>query len=187
VTSGLRSAIACTLMMTLTVTAACDEEQAPVPAAFGLPSDAVGYYCGMLVAEHSGPKGQIILASRQEPIWFSSVRDTIAFTVLPEEAKDISAIYVTDLSRTAWDSPAPDVWVDARHAWYVIGSGRAGGMGAPEAAPFSDRADAAAFALEYGGRIVKIQDIPDAFVLGGMDGDGMPDQAGSGDERRDAR
>ena len=41
---------------------------------------AIGHYCGMNVLEHTGPKGQIILASRKDPVWFSSARDAISFT-----------------------------------------------------------------------------------------------------------
>ena len=33
---------------------------------------AIGHYCGMNVLEHTGPKGQVILASRKDPVWFSS-------------------------------------------------------------------------------------------------------------------
>ena len=48
----------------------------------------------MNLLEHKGPKGQIILASQAEPIWFSSARDAFSFTMLEEEPKDILAVYV---------------------------------------------------------------------------------------------
>ena len=144
---------------------ACDEDETPPPEARELTRDAIGHYCNMIVADHDGPKGQIFLKSREHPLWFSSVRDTIAFTMLPEEPKDIAAIYVTDVARTDWDRPQPGTWVEARGAWYVVESSRAGGMGAPEAAPFSDRAAADAFAAVHGGRVVVFDDIPEAFIL----------------------
>src|SRR5690348_5152718 len=52
----------------------CDQEKASVtpPPPHRLTPDAIGYFCGMNVLEHSGPKGQIILASRSDPFWFSS-------------------------------------------------------------------------------------------------------------------
>ena len=59
--------------------AGCNDQktaEAPPPAV-ELTTSAVGHYCGMNVLEHSGPKGQIILASRKEPVWFSSARDTV--------------------------------------------------------------------------------------------------------------
>ncbi len=40
---------------------------------------------GMTVLDHNGPKGQVFLTNRQQPLWFTSVCDTIAFTRLPEQ------------------------------------------------------------------------------------------------------
>ena len=51
-------------------------ETPPPPAE--LTVTAVGHYCGMNVLEHTGPKGQIILASRKDPIWFSSASVTFS-------------------------------------------------------------------------------------------------------------
>ena len=94
----------------------------------------------MNVLEHTGPKGQIILASRKEPVWFSSARDAISFTMLPEEPKDIRAIYVSDMAKAPnWEKPGADNWVDAQQAFFVIGSRMQGGMGGDEAVPFSDK------------------------------------------------
>ena len=56
--------------------------------------------------------------------------------------------------------------MDAREAWYVIESDRRGGMGAPEAVPFSAQDAAEAFRGQYGGRLVRLEDIPDSYVLG---------------------
>ena len=103
--------------------AGCNEEvaQAPPPPHELTPA-AIGHYCGMNVLEHAGPKGQIILASRTDPIWFSSARDAIAFTMLPEEPKDIRAIYVSDMAKApSWEDPGANNWVDARQALFVIG------------------------------------------------------------------
>lgn len=152
--------------------AACGSEPTAVaPAApVEVSDDATGHYCGMLLVDHEGPKGQIHLASSDQPIWFSSVRDTIAFTRLPEEAKDINAIYVNDMAFAQnWDQPEPGTWMDAREAWFVIESGRRGGMGAPEAVPFSDEAVADAFRTEHGGRLVRLDEVPDDYVLGPVD------------------
>jgi copper chaperone NosL len=147
-----------------------DEAAAPVPVAVEIPAEAVGHYCGMLVNAHEGPKGQIHLASRDQPVWFTSVRDTIAFSRLPEEPRDIRAIYVSDMARSKhYEQPDPNAWVDAREAWFVVGSEMRGGMGAPEAVPFSDAQSAEAFRARHGGRVLKLADIPDAYVLGPVD------------------
>ncbi len=145
----------------------CDDNDTPPPEARELTRDATGYYCNMIVADHRGPKGQVFLKHRDDPIWFSSARDTIAFTMLPGEPKDIAAIYVNDMARANWDSPEPGTWIEARTAWYVIESSRVGGMGAPEAVPFSNRAAAAAFGTAWGGRVVAFDDIPAGYVVGG--------------------
>lgn len=129
---------------------------------------AIGHYCGMNVLEHSGPKGQIILASRKDPVWFSSARDAISFTLLPEEPKDIRAIYVSDMAKApTWDKPGANNWVDAKQASFVIGSRKQGGMGGDEAVPFSDRSTAEKFVAENGGRVVAFADVPKDYVLGG--------------------
>jgi copper chaperone NosL len=128
---------------------------------------AIGHYCGMNVLEHTGPKGQIILASRKEPVWFSSARDAISFTMLPEEPKDIRAIYVSDMAKAPnWDQPGTTNWVDAKQASFVIGSRMKGGMGGDEAVPFSDRSAAEKFAAENGGRVVAFVEVPKDYVLG---------------------
>lgn len=158
------------------VLGACTNEKgsANAPVALEVDADAVGYYCGMLLQDHEGPKGQIHLASRKQPVWFSSARDTLAFTRLPEEPDDITAIYVNDMGRaTNWASPEPGTWIDARQAWFVIDSRRQGGMGGPEAIPFGDEEKAKAFAAENGGRVVGFDDVPEAYVLG-------PTEAGEG-------
>lgn len=161
---GLAAAI-----LAAALAAGCNREPAaaapPPPAE--VQADSVGHYCGMLLADHEGPKGQIRLASRADPVWFSSVRDAIAFTRLPEEPRDIAAIYVNDMGRARnWEQPEAGAWVEARQAWFVLDSDRRGGMGAPEAVPFSDPAAAEAFRQAHQGRVVRLAEIPDAYVLG---------------------
>lgn len=167
----LRIAAACAITVAVAV-AGCGKQAAPPP--MPLPDEvsyaAIGHYCGMPLADHEGPKGQIRLASQVEPIWLSSVRDTIAFTRLPEEPRDIIAIYVNDMGRvTNWVHPEPDTWTDARQAWFVINSDKRGGMGAPEAIPFSDKAAAESFQALHLGRVVRLAEIPDSYVLGPVD------------------
>lgn len=156
--------------------AACDSEpETAVPVTpVEVTAGATGRYCGMLLADHGGPKGQIHLAGSDEPIWFSSVRDTIAFTRLPEEPKDIAAIFVNDMGAAQnWRQPEPGTWTEARDAWFVIHSDRRGGMGAPEAVPFSDKGAAEAFQIAHGGDIVRFDSIPQDYVLGPVE---LPDQ-----------
>jgi copper chaperone NosL len=144
-----------------------DQKTAEAPPPQEITDSAIGHYCGMNVLEHSGPKGHIILASRKDPVWFSSARDAISFTLLPEEPRDIRAIYVSDMAKApSWDKPGANNWVDARQASFVIGSRMQGGMGGDEAVPFSDRSAAEKFAAENGGRIVAFAEVPKDYVLG---------------------
>ena len=145
-----------------------DDRVAEAPPPRDLTREAIGHYCNMIVVDHLGPKGQIFVKGVATPVWFTSVRDTIAFTMLPGEAKNLAAIYVNDMGRASWDSPEPDTWIDAKGAWYVIGSDRVGGMGAPEAVPFGDKPAAEAFTHEHGGRVVAFADIPTDYILGGV-------------------
>ena len=159
------------LLLSIFYLSACDEDVVPPPAPRSLTVDAVGYYCNMTVTDHPGPKGQIHRTGRQQPLWFSSVRDAIAFTMLPDEAKDVVAIYVHDMGGGRdWSAPSDDGWVEARDAWFVIGSSRRGGMGMAAVAPFADREEAATFVAEYGGRVVDWQGIPPDYILNPAEG-----------------
>lgn len=158
-----------------------DEQKTAVKPAPVVPDrEAVTYFGHMILVDHKGPKAQIILESAvkagTDPLWFPSVRDAVAFTKLPGEPKNIAAIYVTDMAKAdGWDHPA--VWMDPEKAVFVIGSDRRGGMGAPEAVPFSERAAAEAFVQAHGGKIVAWADIPGDYVLSNaeatMQGGGM--------------
>lgn len=152
----------------------CDQHATRVraPPPQEVTSDSVSTFCGMGVNEHPGPKGQIFVADRKAPYWFSSVRETLAFTRLPEEPKAITAIYVNDMGKaTDWDRPEPGTWIDAKQAWFVIASAKRGGMTESEAVPFGDRARAEAFVTANGGRIVRFDDIPDDYIFPPPDAD----------------
>jgi copper chaperone NosL len=140
--------------------AACSEEPGSNgPAPVATTPDATGHYCGMLLAEHAGPKGQILLKSADQPVWFTSVRDTFTFLELPEEPKDIAAVYVSDMGKApSWEKPGDGNWILAEKAVYVVESDRVGGMGGAEAVPFGEEASAKAFIEEHGGRVVPFEE-----------------------------
>ena len=142
-----------------------DDEIVAKPAPREPTREASGHYCGMILLDHSGPKAQVHLPDEPEPVWFSSVRDAIAFTMLPEEPRNYTAMYVNDMGVAQWDEPEPGTWIDASGALYVIGSERMGGMGVPEAVPFATREAAERFATEHGGRIVALTDVPESYIF----------------------
>lgn len=181
----MRAAFAIVFLAASVVVGGCEEKVAQkAPAPREVSGDAIGHYCGMSLPEHGGPKGQIFLASRKDPVWFSSVHDTIAFTMLPEEPKDIVAIYVNDMGKAKdWDAPEPGTWIEAKEAWFVIESGRVGGMGGAELVPFGREAEAQTFAAKEGGRIVRFDQIPRDYVL--AEGPAPAARGGSGSAHPD--
>jgi copper chaperone NosL len=151
------------------IAAGCGEKanlKAPPPEEVS--DTAIGHFCGMALAEHPGPKGQIFVADRKEPYWFSSAREIFAFASLPEEPKAIIAIYVNDMGKaTDWDRPEKGTWIDATKAWYVIGSDRKGGMSDQETVPFGEETAASGFVAINGGRIVRFNEMPEAYIFPG--------------------
>lgn len=171
-------------LASLLLLGACGREEDAPPAPAAMTEAAMGRYCGMNILEHAGPKGQIILSRYIEPVWFSSARDAIAFTMLPEEPKDIRAIYVSDMAKApSWDKPGAKNWIEARKAFFVIGSDVRGGMGAAEAVPFSTAQAAAAFVREHGGSMVRFDGIPRGYILEQQAGEDAP--APSGEREQD--
>lgn len=139
---------------------------APPPVA-EIPDDARGHYCGMYMFEHPGPKGQVLIRDEDKPIWFSTIREVFAFSIMPDEPKAILAIYVQDVAHLRPDgSFPPDAWIDARQASYLAGSDHLGNMGVPDVLPFGDEAAAQAFQQEHGGRLVAFDDMPEDLIFG---------------------
>jgi copper chaperone NosL len=151
------------------VLAACSQQQQEIKPLPQLSSrDDVGYFCGMIVEDHQGPKSQLFLAGNEDPLWFTSVRDGIAYTLLPGESGVTSAFYVTAMDKSDWNHPEKQgaAWIEARSAWYVIDSDKKGGMGMAEAIPFAEEEAAKGFVEEFGGRPVRLSRIPEAYILG---------------------
>ncbi len=130
--------------------------------------DDIGYYCNMIVEDHSGPKGQILLTGTEKAIWFTSVRDAVAFNLLPGESKNIAAFFVTAMDEAEWNHPEKQIngWIHAKSAWYVISSKQRGGMGQMEVIPFKQEQSASDFVKEFGGEVVSYVDIPENYILG---------------------
>jgi copper chaperone NosL len=117
-------------------------------------ANAVGFFCRMGLAEHAGPKGQIVPKGWTDPLWFSSVRDALAYVEMEVVSeREITGFWVNDMAQGTWEKPAPGSWVEAHRAWYVVESRMASGMGGSEAVPFEAREAAEAFAREHGGRV----------------------------------
>lgn len=142
---------------------ACKPDEVAVPTAVEMTAEAVGYYCQMDLLTHDGPKGQIHLAGMAAPIFFSQVRDTIAYLHMPEQSHAVVVAYVQDMTGANWARPG--AWIAADRALYVIGSDQMGGMDAPEYVPFSDRSAAETFIAEHGGALREFSQISAKDVL----------------------
>ena len=158
--------------------AACREAVVQTTDPVALTPDAVGHFCQMNLLEHEGPKGQVHLEGLPgAPLFFSQVRDVVAYLRLPEQTHRILAVWVNDMGApgATWESPGATNWIDGHKAHYVVGSARDGGMGAPELVPFADRRAALDFAARHGGNVMGLEAIPESAVIAPVPDDGETD------------
>ncbi|WP_300054970.1 nitrous oxide reductase accessory protein NosL [uncultured Roseobacter sp.] len=153
------------ILIVLLAVTACKEELTELPDPMPLTADNLAHYCMMNISEHPGPKAQIFLIGLPDPIFFAQVRDAFTYVSSAEQDGYIAAIYVNDMSTVAWETPGAENWMSAEDAHYVVGSGKVGGMGAPELVPFSDAARAQTFVTRFGGTIHQMTDIPESAFL----------------------
>ncbi|KAB2943161.1 MAG: nitrous oxide reductase accessory protein NosL [Hyphomicrobium sp.] len=156
--------------------AGCDNGTGGVAAAPTEPdSHSAGYYCGMSLAEHAGPKGQLLLKGAVARFWFTSVRDALTYVGqdLVSEG-EIDGFWVNDMGMGTWERPAAGSWIAADGALYVIGSNKTATMGGLEIVPFKERAKAEAFIHEFGGRIIDYAAVREEVVAAqtGAENDG---------------
>lgn len=161
------------LVAVLALLSACKAEVAQNTTPQDMTPETLGHYCQMNLLEHPGPKAQVFLEGNPAPLFFSQVRDAIAYMRGPEQVAPIVAVYVNDMGKAGatWDRPGDGNWIAADGAFYVVGSARKGGMGAPEAVPFSSREHAEAFIVAEGGRVLTLAEITDDMVLAPVDTD----------------
>ncbi len=159
--------------LSLLALGACRDDIAALPEPVEMTAEAVGHYCQMNLLEHPGPKAQVHLSGLPNPLFFSQVRDAIAYQRMPEQSHAITVIYVSDMGGGAdWANPGASNWIRADTAIYVVGAAIAGGMGAPELVPFSTRAEAEAFAPDHGGAVMCARCDPRCLVLAPVEIDG---------------
>ncbi|PXX93747.1 nitrous oxide reductase accessory protein NosL [Marinobacter vulgaris] len=116
------------------------------------------HVCGMAITRFPGPKGEAITAREQQVHKFCSTRDMFAWVLQPENAKRDHTLYVHDMAQTDWERPDDTALIDAREAFFVVGSERTGAMG-PTLASFASENSAVEFANEFGGEVVEFKDV----------------------------
>lgn len=155
--------LAAALLGGLLSLAGCGEPIKPDPQEI-----KVGTSCaldGMLLLDYPGPKAQIHY-DQGEPDFFCDTMEMFASYLEPEQRKRVLAIYTQDMGKADWRKPEGH-WIDARTAFYVTGSQRAGSMG-PTLASFANEADAQAFIKQYGGQLLHFDQVrPETVTLDG--------------------
>ncbi len=165
------------LLFSLALLAGCQDEavESRTVEAVTLNEDAIGHFCQMQVLAHEGPKAQISLSGSNERLWFTQVRDGIAYFKSPEQSAEITSFYVNDMGvAPSWAKPGTDNWITAQDAFFVVGSDARGGMGAPELVPFASKSKAEKFIAERGGKVMLLSEIPAATVLSPVEMKGAP-------------
>lgn len=120
---------------------------------------------GMTLTDFPGPKGQIHYANGK-PDFFCDTIEMFSIYLRPEQKRHITAIYTQDMGATDWEKPQGH-WVDARQAYYVLGSKKTGSMG-PTLAAFARQQDADKFAAQFGGKVLNFGQItPDMVDMSG--------------------
>ena len=129
---------------------ACNEPSAPA-GPLEIAGDTACALDGMVLADFAGPKAQIHY-DQGEPDFFCDTREMFSILLRPEQKKRIVAIYTQDMGKADWARPEGH-WLDARSAFYVVGSPRRGSMG-PTVPSFALEAAAHKFAEQYGGKVL---------------------------------
>ncbi len=112
---------------------------------------------GMLLSDYPGPKAQVHYAAQEKPSLFCDTVELFSTLLAGEQVRAVRAVYVQDMGKAEWDHPQGH-WIDAKTAFFVLGSKRHGSMG-PTIASFAQEQDAAKFASEYGGKVLRFGDI----------------------------
>lgn len=139
---------------------ACSKPSAPVA-----PQEiTAGTSCsldGMTLADFPGPKGQIHYATGN-PDFFCDTFELFSIYLQPEQKKSITGIFTQDMGKTDWEKPQGN-WIDAKQAFYVLGSKKTGSMG-PTLAAFALHQDAEKFATEFGGKVLRFDQVTSDMV-----------------------
>ena len=147
-------------MAALLAVTACGRGDAPATPA----EVTAGTACsldGMLLNDYPGPKAQIHYADGTTEFFCDTV-EMFNMVLRPESARRIRAVYTQDMGQADWKAPRGH-WIDARQAFYVQGSRAKGSMG-PTFAAFAHQEDAAAFAKQNGGQVLRFGEVTPAMA-----------------------
>lgn len=129
------------------------------PVAFH-PADEC-HVCGMVISEFPGPKGEVVEQGAAKN--FCSTAEMLGWWLQPENHHAQSKLYVHDMGRSHWDTPDDAHLIDAKTAYYVLGTGLKGAMGVVLAS-FAEQAVAQKIAADTGGRVLRFEEIDLALL-----------------------
>ncbi|AYG07707.1 NosL protein [Pseudomonas fluorescens] len=129
------------------------------PVAFH-PADEC-HVCGMVISEFPGPKGEVVEQGAAKK--FCSTAEMLGWWLQPENHHAQSKLYVHDMGRSHWDTPDDAHLIDAKTAYYVLGTGLKGAMGVVLAS-FAEQAEAQKIAADTGGRVLRFEEIDLALL-----------------------
>ena len=155
-------------LITLGFLAACSpqsEQKEMVHKAAAIEAADECHLCGMIISNFGGPKGEAIRKDQADKVnKFCSTRDMFSYYLEPENKRNVVALFVHDMSKSPWSEPNDEHFIDAKTAWYVAGSEKYGAMG-ETLASFSKKADAEAFAKEFGGKVISFEQVDHSVLM----------------------
>lgn len=122
---------------------------------------------GMALADFPGPKAQVWYGEH-EVDHYCDLLELFAQLLAPEQKRMVRAAYVQDMGAADWAQPKGH-WINARDAYYVVGSRKLGSMG-PTFGSFAAQNDAEAFARAEGGQVLRFGQVSLAMTQVRMDG-----------------
>ena len=135
------------------------EQKSLDPVAFHATDEC--HVCGMIITDFPGPKGQAVDASGVKK--FCSAAEMLGWWLQPENHHAQSKLYVHDMGRSHWGTPDDAHLIDAKTAYYVLGTGLKGAMGVVLAS-FAEQAVAQKVASDTGGRVLRFEEIDLALL-----------------------
>ena len=118
------------MIVALSLLGACGPQDEQIARPREPDANSIGFFCRMGLAEHTGPKGQILPKGWTDPLWFSSVRDALTYAEMEVVSeREMAGFWVNDMAQGTWERPAAGSWIAAQEAWYAIDSRKASGMG----------------------------------------------------------
>ena len=124
-----------------------------IPSVTPIPKDARCPVCGMVVAKY--PKWATLMTTQDKKLYFDGIKDMMKYYLdsasFHYDRAKINNMVVLDFYHLKS--------IDAKRAWYVIGSDIGGAMG-DELIPFSSLKDAKTFMQDHHGKkIIRFKDI----------------------------